>query len=302
MLQLKAWIYAARPRTLPLSVSGILVGTALANSYGTTDYSIFILAILTTIGFQVTSNFANDYGDGVKGTDNEDRIGPKRALQSGMLTRGKLKRGISIAVVVNVILVLLLLYISFGLEYLHFSVLFLALAGVSIWAAIRYTVGDNAYGYRGLGDISVFVFFGLVGVLGSLFLYLKTIPVLSILPAISMGLLSVGVLNLNNLRDYESDTKAGKNTLVVQMGFKKGKQYHTMLLLFAFIAWFVFLYLSPEKSFKWICLLGFVPIFFHYMLVRKTINPSLLDPELKKLSLSTFFIAMLLCISYIYFL
>jgi len=171
--KIAAWLNAARLRTLPLSVSGVVVGTALANFYGKNDSLIFILALLTTIGFQVTSNFANDYGDGVKGTDNDDRVGPKRALQSGLLTREELKKGIVISIVISLVLVAAVLYFSFGVENIEYFALFGVLGFLSIWAAIKYTVGKSAYGYKGLGDVFVFAFFGLLAVLGSLFLYTK---------------------------------------------------------------------------------------------------------------------------------
>ncbi|MFD0797408.1 1,4-dihydroxy-2-naphthoate octaprenyltransferase [Maribacter chungangensis] len=302
MTAFKVWLNAARPRTLPLSVSGILVGTAMASMYGQINNTIFFIAILTTIGFQVTSNFANDYGDGVKGTDNDNRIGPKRVLQSGLLTRKALKNGIMVSVAINLILVLCLLYVSFGHDNVYWGILFLFLGGFSIWAAIKYTVGDSAYGYRGLGDIFVFVFFGLVGVLGSMFLYIKTIPLVALLPAISIGLLSVGVLNLNNLRDVESDRLAGKNTVVVKMGFAKGKLYHTLLLMLSFVCTGVFIVFTFDKYVQFICLVAYVPIFIHLRFVSKTGSPQLLDPELKKLALSTFLLAILFYFSYIYFL
>ena len=201
MTKFKAWLNAARLRTLPLSLSGILVGTALANIYGYWDLYIFTLALLTTVAFQITSNFANDYGDGVKGTDNEDRIGPMRALQSGQLSVSELKTGIRIAVVIDLFLVFLLLYFSFQQEHLKYVILFSILGIASIWAAIKYTIGNNAYGYKGFGDLFVFIFFGLLSVLGSMFLYTKSFIPISILPAASIGFLSTAVLNLNNLRD-----------------------------------------------------------------------------------------------------
>ncbi len=302
MIRVKAWINAARPRTLPLSVSGILVGTGLASLYVDIDYIIFTLAILTTVGFQVTSNFANDYGDGVKGTDNDNRIGPKRALQSGLLSRKALKRGIIYSVLLDICLVIALLYAAFGRDNLFLSFLFLVLGALSIWAAIKYTVGNNAYGYNGLGDIFVFVFFGLVGVLGSMFLFIKTIPLSSLLPAISIGLLSVGVLNLNNLRDVVSDKQAGKNTVVVKLGFKRGKEYHTVLILLAFLSMCFFTVINYEHGIQVLCLIAFAPIFVHLQFVRKTTSAKLLDPELKKLALSTFLMAVIFYFSYLYFL
>ncbi|MFS4469222.1 1,4-dihydroxy-2-naphthoate octaprenyltransferase [Maribacter sp. 2210JD10-5] len=298
MSKIGAWINAARLRTLPLSISGILVGTGLALYYGDFSWPIFVLAICTTVGFQITSNFANDYGDGVKGTDNDDRVGPKRALQSGLLTRKSLKKGIIVSIVINVLLVLLLLYFSFSKENLALIIFFLVLGALSIWAAIRYTVGDSAYGYSGLGDLFVFIFFGLVGVLGSMFLYIKTIPVLSFLPALAIGLLSVGVLNLNNLRDHISDKKAGKNTVVVKLGFAKAKKYHLYLLGISFFGLLSFVVFTHDSVHQFMCLIAYVPIIVHAIKVKKTESPARLDPELKKLALSTFLLAILFCLAY----
>ncbi len=297
MSKTAAWLNAARLRTLPLSVSGVVVGTALANFYGKNDLLIFILALLTTVGFQVTSNFANDYGDGVKGTDNEDRIGPKRALQSGLLTRIELKRGIAISVVISLILVAALLYFSFGLENIEYFALFGVLGLLSIWAAIKYTVGKSAYGYKGLGDIFVFLFFGLLAVLGTLFLYSKFITGSAWFPAVAIGLLSTGVLNLNNLRDFESDTKANKNTMIVKMGFHNGKKYHYALMSIAFVSIVLFVIFNAQVWYHYSSLLAFVPIGIHMRKVFKTEEPRLLDPELKKLALSTFLLAVLFYIT-----
>lgn len=302
MTKLSAWISAARPRTLPLSISGILVGTALAGFYGVHNTLVFVLALLTTVGFQVISNFANDYGDGVKGTDNLNRIGPKRALQSGLLTSSALKKGIVIAVIITMVLVCTLLFLAFGIENLVYTLFFLVLGGLSIWAAIKYTVGKSAYGYHGLGDVFVFIFFGLVGVLGAMFLYLKSIPLLSVLPAISIGLLSVGVLNLNNLRDHKSDKEAGKNTVIVKMGFERGKTYHFIILVVSFLCMLAFILLTSSSWIQFIGLLAYIPVLVHLLTVRKTQSPVLLDPELKKLALSTFLLALLFYFSYDIFL
>lgn len=299
MSKIAAWLNAARLRTLPLSISGVVVGTALANFYGKSDILIFILALLTTVGFQVTSNFANDYGDGIKGTDNEDRIGPKRALQSGLLTRRELKRGIVISVIISLILVASVLYFSFGIENIEYFALFGVLGLLSIWAAIKYTVGESAYGYKGLGDIFVFLFFGLLAVLGTLFLYSKFITGSAWLPAIAVGLLSTGVLNLNNLRDFESDKKANKNTMIVKMGFQNGKKYHFTLIFVAFVSIVLFIVINARTWYQVIPLVAFVPVFVHIRKVYKTEEPRLLDPELKKLALSTFLLAILFYITLI---
>jgi len=295
--KLTAWVSAARLRTLPLSISGILVGTAIANHYGQSDMLIFILALFTTIAFQITSNFANDYGDGVKGTDNEDRVGPKRALQSGLLTRNELKRGIVITIILSLILVVSLLYVSFGSENIGYFLLFIFLGCFSVWAAIKYTVGESAYGYRGLGDIFVFVFFGLLAVLGTLFLNAKFLTLHALLPAITIGALSVGVLNLNNLRDYESDKKAKKNTLVVKMGVKNGKKYHYTLLALSFICFSAFIIHIYSVWYHFISLIAFMPVILHLKTVYCNNDAKLLDPELKKLALSTFLLALLFYIS-----
>ncbi len=293
----KTWVQAARLRTLPLSLSGIIVGTGLALKQGFFDLWIFVLALLTTIGFQITSNFANDYGDGVKGTDNEDRIGPARVLQSGLLSRKTLKKGILVSIGLSLTMALVLLYRAFGEEYFIYFGLFLLFGILSIWAAIRYTVGSNPYGYIGLGDLFVFLFFGLLGVLGSMFLYTKIMYWNALLPAISIGLLCVGVLNLNNLRDVNSDKKSGKNTLVVKMGFAMGKRYHFVLISVALLSFLIYIWLEKTPISKTYYLLAFVPILVHLRKVMATEDPGELDGELKKLALSTFLLSILYCIS-----
>lgn len=294
MTKINAWLYAARLRTLPLSVSGIIVGTAIANYHGKSDSLIFILALLTTVGFQITSNFANDYGDGVKGTDNDSRIGPKRALQGGLLSQMELKYGILISVMISLVCVAGLVYAAFGNQKVEYLILFSIFGILSIWAAIRYTVGNSAYGYRGMGDLFVFVFFGLLAVLGSMFLYTKFITISSLLPAVAIGLLCTAVLNLNNLRDFESDKKSKKNTLVVLMGFENGKIYHYYLILTSFFCTMVFMVSSFNNWLAYSPLLAFMLIFVHLHKVYKTREPVSFDPELKKLALSTFFLAVLI--------
>ncbi|MGX1930418.1 1,4-dihydroxy-2-naphthoate octaprenyltransferase [Flagellimonas sp. 2504JD4-2] len=289
----KAWVQAARLRTLPLSLSGIIVGTALAGMEDFFDLTIFLLALLTTVAFQITSNFANDYGDGVKGTDNEDRIGPARALQSGLLSRSALKRGVIVSVIVSLLLALLLIYVSFGIENLRLILLFVVLGILSVWAAIRYTMGSNPYGYKGLGDVFVFLFFGLLGVLGSMFLFTKSLDWTSFLPATAIGLLCVGVLNLNNLRDVLSDEKHGKITMVVKMGFDNGKRYHFFLITAAFACLLCFTWIKNIPIQNTFYLFAFIPIFIHLKRVMGTKEPVKLDGELKKLALSTFLLSIM---------
>lgn len=291
MVLLNIFIKAARLRTLPLSLSGIIVGSFLAYAEGYFDWKICVLALLTTIGFQVLSNFANDYGDGMKGTDNSDRIGPVRALQSGAISPKQMLQAIKVTGLITFIIALLLIYISFGKQYLTYFFLFLFFGLASIAAAIKYTMGNKAYGYSGYGDVFVFIFFGLLSVIGSYFLYSKQLDINIFLPAASIGLLSVGVLNLNNMRDRESDAKANKKTIVVKIGEEFAKYYHYYLLIAAFL--FALLYTMQEYNspLQFLFLIAFIPIFKHLYFVYKTKYVKNLDPELKKLALSTFLFA-----------
>ena len=287
---LKIWVQAARLRTLPLSVSGIIMGNALALSHNDFSFIIFLLSILTAIAFQIVSNFANDYGDGIKGTDNEQRIGPKRVLQQGLLTSKNLKRGILVSVLVSIILSIALIYESLGVDKLLFSVLFILLAIGAVAAAIKYTVGTNPYGYSGLGDLFVFIFFGWVSVIGSYFLQINSIDLSIVLFATSVGLLSVAVLNLNNMRDIENDLNSSKITLAVRLGGYKSKVYHFFLISIAIILFFIGI---GEQSLliKTIYTLVFVPLFLHLYRVFNVKEPKQFDPELKKLALTIFFIS-----------
>ena len=293
MSKLQPWIKAARLRTLPLSLSGIILGAFLAASKGYFNWIIFLLSILTTVGFQVVSNFANDYGDGIKGTDNQDRVGPERALQSGEITPEQMLLGIKITSILTILIALLLIYVTFGKENLLYSFLFFLLGIASIAAAVKYTIGDKAYGYRGFGDVFVFIFFGLLSVCGSYFMYTHTLDFTIFFPAFSIGFLSVGVLNLNNMRDRESDAKSGKNTIVVKIGEEFSKYYHYYLLIAAFLFALLYTVFHFESPKQFLFILAFAPIFIHLHTVYKNRNPKELDPELKKLALSTFLFAFL---------
>lgn len=293
----KVWIRAARLRTLPLSISGIVVGNALCVQTAEFSWLLFTLMLLTAIAFQIVSNFANDYGDGVKGTDNKYRIGPQRVLQSGLLSRQALKKGIIWCAVVAMLLALVLIVTAFGSDSWIYFLIFLGLAILSVWAAISYTVGERAYGYRGLGDLFVFVFFGLVSVLGAYFLQLKVISLTATAMALVMGLLSVAVLNLNNMRDRESDAVVGKRTLAVILGAMGVKYYHYFLILSATGILIVF-FIQQTLSYNWLILVGLIPLLIHLGTVIKNKDPKTLDPELKKVALATFGLAVLIFISF----
>jgi len=290
---IRHYVKAARLRTLPLSVSGIIAGSFIAASEGFFNWFICLLALLTTIGFQVISNFANDYGDGVKGTDNEERIGPKRAIQSGVISPTQMLKTIKIFIAITFIIALLLIYISFGKDdFLNLAIFFL-LGIASIAAAIKYTMGSRAYGYSGFGDVFVFLFFGLLSVCGSYYLYTKQLNFSIFLPAFSIGFLSIGVLNLNNMRDRDSDMKSGKNTLVVKMGIKNAKFYHYILLIFSFLFAVFYTTIEYKSSYQFIVVLAYIPIAKHFRTVYMNKMPKLLDPELKKLAISTFVFSLL---------
>jgi len=307
---MKHWIEAARLRTLPLSVSGIIVGSMYALAHPTDsiltptevfNWRLFGFAILTTLGLQILSNFANDYGDGMKGTDNEDRVGPKRAIQSGVITPQAMKRAIIITSALTLLSAMLLIYYAFRDTNLWYSFFYLVLGILSIVSAIRYTVGNTAYGYRGFGDVFVFVFFGLVSTLGVNFLYSKQLDALLVLPAVAIGLLSVGVLNLNNMRDEASDRKSNKNTIVVKIGGAKAKIYHYILIVTTMILVLIFAIIDDFHFDQYLFLLAYIPLIKHLNTVYKNQNAKELDPELKKLALSTFALSVLLSLGMIYF-
>lgn len=290
----KIWIQAARLRTLPLSLSGIIVGNGLAFSSENFSWLIFILSLFSTVAFQVLSNFANDYGDGVKGIDNDSRIGPPRVLQQGLLTRIDLKRGIQVSVFISLVLAASLIFVSFGFSYQKYSLIFIGLALGAVVAAIKYTVGTNAYGYRALGDLFVLTFFGGVSVLGSCFLQTKLFAVELILPATSIGLLSVGVLNLNNMRDIKTDKESNKITMAVLLGSNYARAYHTFLLLGAVLT--AVFYVKTNLQPSYLFMIAVLPMMNHLRRVLGYENPNEFDPELKRLTLCTFLFAILFSI------
>jgi 1,4-dihydroxy-2-naphthoate octaprenyltransferase len=293
---MKHWIQAARLRTLPLSVSGIIVGSVYAMSQSIFNWKIVIFAFTTTLGFQVLSNFANDYGDGVKGTDNEDRIGPKRTIQSGAISPKAMKNAIILTSILTLFSAILLIYFSFKGKYFIYSMIFLILGILAIVSAIRYTIGTGAYGYRGFGDVFVFVFFGLVSTIGIYFMFVKSLDWVLFLPATAIGFLSVGVLNLNNMRDEASDRRSNKNTIVVKIGAAKAKKYHYLLIVSAMILVLIFAVLSDYRWDQYLFLLAYLPLSKHLIKVYKNQEAKSLDPELKKLALSTFALSILLAL------
>jgi len=292
MGNVKYWIKAARLRTLPLSLSGVLLGCSLSVDMWW-NYSMFWWAMLTTVGFQILSNFANDYGDGIKGTD-ANRTGEARMVASGLITAKQMKIGVWVTGLLTFLSATIVVFMAFGQEYFLLSFIFFNLILLALWAAIRYTVGGSAYGYSGWGDVFVFAFFGLLAVIGSSVLFTKQLDFMLLLPAMTIGLLSVAVLNLNNMRDANQDARINKQTLAVRMGFKTSKMYHFMLILVAFICAITFGGLGAHQLQNWSFILAFVPLLIHLVRVFQIVQPEDYDAELKKVALSTFLYAILM--------
>lgn len=291
---MKKWIAAARLRTLPLALSSIFMGAFLAQSVFMFRLDVLVWAVITTVLLQVMSNFANDYGDTQNGADSSDRVGPARAVQTGEITR----KGMFIAILITGFLAfcsgIYLLYVSFGGFSSRYFRLFLGLGLLAIGAAYTYTAGKRPYGYRGLGDISVFLFFGWVGVIASYFLYTLHFSVDLLLPATACGALAAGVLNINNLRDRLSDEKAGKMTIAVKLGRKGTLMYHYFLLALAVLCTAVYMHL---KQGNWFYLLSFPLILLNGYQVTKAENP---DPYLKSLSLTSLFFVIVFGLSLLF--
>lgn len=292
MNNIGAWVEAFRLRTLPLALSCVFMATFLAYYYGEFRSSVFFFAVATTLFLQILSNLANDYGDAVKGTDNEFRLGPKRAVQSGLISASQMKLGVIVFAILSFLSGIGLLVVAFGSVDIYF-ISFLLLGLAAIAAAVKYTVGKNAYGYSGLGDVFVLIFFGWVGVLGTFYLYAGSMSWELFLPACAVGLFSVGVLNLNNLRDIENDRASGKNTLIVKLGVRFGAVYHLLLIFFGWISVLLFTLLNWHGIAQLLYLLT-LPLFF--INARKALtfkDPRELIPSLKQLALGTFFFTIL---------
>jgi 1,4-dihydroxy-2-naphthoate octaprenyltransferase len=280
----EAWLHAVRLRTLPLALASILAGSFLAQWQGAFRWEILLLAALTTIFLQILSNLSNDYGDTVHGADSAERQGPVRAVQSGMISLAEMKKAMYLFGVLSLVSGLFLIYLALDDWKLFF--LFLGIGLTAIWAAITYTSGSKPYGYAGLGDISVFVFFGLTGVLGTYFLHTLSFEPLAVLIAISLGCFSTAVLNINNIRDIESDEKAGKRSIPVRIGRIKAVQYNWALLAMGYTGLILFAIISSY----YLSLVAIVvsPLMIKVGLgVQRATTSADTDPYLKKMAIST---------------
>jgi 1,4-dihydroxy-2-naphthoate polyprenyltransferase len=293
MAPLKIWIKAFRLRTLPLAMSATVLGSFLAYDRGMFRWAVFVFGLLTTLFLQVLSNLANDYGDALKGTDNHKRLGPLRVTQTGLVTRKQMRRMIALFSMLSLVSGSILIYAGLGMNAtpgganskLYF--IFFLLGLTAIFAAIKYTVGKRPYGYAGFGDIMVFIFFGIIGVSGTYFLHTHTFYWTILLPASAIGLFSVGVLNLNNLRDRENDRANGKMTLVVRMGLSWAKIYHLALLLTGFLLSLTYTLIHFHSAYQFLFVLALPFLLSDMKKVLDNTVPVELNNELKKLALTT---------------
>ncbi len=283
---MKHWIQAARLRTLPLAFACLGMGAILAAMEQAWDPVIFILSLATACLLQILSNLANDYGDAASGVDGEHREGPLRQVQSGRIGRDSMKKAIIMVGLLALAVGSSLLIYVFHADWLPMS-LFMCVGLLSIWAAIGYTVGDNPYGYIGLGDLFVLLFFGWVSVMGSYVLYTGRWEWQLLLPATSVGLLAVAVLNVNNIRDMDSDKKAGKISIPVRLGRARAIDYHWSLLFLSMISLLAFGWLSGLMGWDWLFLLAFPFLLRHGYLVQLRSASGHLDPLLKQIALLT---------------
>lgn len=273
---LAIWLDACRPKTLPLAVASIVCGSAVAGWQGSFSALIAGLALLTALLLQILSNLANDYGDAVKGTDNEQRLGPQRAIQSGLVTPAAMRK----AMLLNIGLTIAsgLSLIAIATDNLQDMFGFMLLGLMAIAASIAYTVGNKPYGYRGLGDLSVLMFFGWLGVAGTYYLQAGQIDSNIMLPATACGLLAVGVLNINNLRDIDNDRACGKLTLAVRMGPEWGRKYHLFLLVGSVLCLALFAALEIHSPYGWLFILSAPLLFKHGKQVLTAADGAALRP------------------------
>ena len=261
------------------------MGGFLASAADAFRWDIFLLCILTTIFLQILSNLANDYGDSIHGADSVDRKGPSRAVQSGAVTMAQMRIAVIVFVLLSLFSGVTLLLVSFGLAWKGI-LFFFGLGVLSIIAAMAYTMGKKPYGYAGLGDLSVLIFFGFVGVLGSYYLFTKNVTTFSLLPALSCGLFSIAVLNINNIRDIDSDRKAGKFSIPVRIGREKAVLYHWMLLIAGISSAVVFTVITYTSAWQLLFMVT-VPLFLINGKAVSSKPSHELDPYLRQMALST---------------
>jgi 1,4-dihydroxy-2-naphthoate octaprenyltransferase len=273
-------------------VGSILLGNFLAYAQGKFDLTIALLATVTTLLLQILSNFANDLGDFSNGVDNADRKVALRAVQTGKISQEEMKAAVILTAAFAFLSGLALLYLGLKDAPLEVWGTFLGLGVASIAAAIAYTVGKRPYGYMGLGDLSVFLFFGLIGTAGTYYLQTFSLNLALFLPASGCGFLSVAVLNLNNLRDIENDIKTGKNSIPVRIGKTFGFYYQKFLYLAAITCFYAYPFVAGIKvsGYQQLLIIGIYPIIQLFRELHSGMSAAQIDPYLKKTALRTLFL------------
>ncbi|WP_026998592.1 1,4-dihydroxy-2-naphthoate polyprenyltransferase [Eisenibacter elegans] len=289
---IQAWISALRLRTLPLALAGIIMGSFVAAHHQGFRWEVLTLAALTAIFLQIVSNLANDYGDSIHGADSQARQGPSRAVQTGAITAAAMWRAVMLFALLALLSGLLLLWVA--LQTWQDFLAFLGLGLLAILAAITYTAGRRPYGYVGLGDLSVLIFFGLVAVGGTYYLHTHQWHWGVLLPALSSGLFATAVLNVNNIRDIASDTLAGKRSLPVRMGRLWAVRYHAALLLLGFGGGVAYVFAQGLSPWAWLFVLS-APLFWkQWQGVATHTEAAAIDPYLKQTALTTLLFVVLL--------
>jgi len=300
MTALKSWIVSFRLRTLPLSLSSVILGSFLSLSYGIFSHLIFWLCVITTLSLQILSNLANDYGDMITGADNAERIGPARALQKGDITMVQMKVMIIIFVIISSVSGLFLVYYGTRFMSFNYTLILLAIGLAAIAAAIKYTVGKKPYGYRAMGDLFVLIFFGPVGTMGAFFLHSGFARVDLIFPSMTIGLMSVAVLNLNNMRDMENDNRSGKLTLAGILGREKSKIYHGFIILSAITSSLIYTYINYSAIHQLVYTVVFIPLIYNLAAVITNIDLADLDNELRKVAIAALAYSVIFSLAYIF--
>jgi 1,4-dihydroxy-2-naphthoate polyprenyltransferase len=296
-LHISSWLSAFRLRTLPLALASIGMGSFLAYHTGAFQWNILLFACLTTSFLQILSNLANDYGDSIHGADHSGRQGPARMVQTGAITASAMRNAMGVMILLSLVSGVTLLYLSLGFEWKTF-LFFFGLGILAIAAAIFYTSGKKPYGYLGLGDVSVVLFFGLIGVMGVYYLYVGGLNLPIILPSISCGLFAAGVLNVNNIRDIESDREAGKRSIPVRIGRERAVMYHMLLIVIGWMSALLYTFLFYQSIWQLLYLICLPLFILNIKAVSKKTKPAELDPYLRQMALSTLIFVILFGISH----
>lgn len=296
-MKLKYWFYAVRFQTLLLSFSGITLSFLISKSRGFGDFTIYFLCLFTAMFLQILANFSNDYGDSIQGVDNDHRIGPKKIIQRGWISLLAMKRAINIFSILSFFSGIFLIYKSLNQKGPFIFLFYFIGLLICIYSSIKYTIGPYPYGYMGMGDLFVFIFFGLVSVEGSYFLYTYVFSLDMLFLSLSVGFLSLSVLNVNNMRDIKNDYKNGKYTIAGILGLKYAKLYHISSILISLFLGGWFIYLTYKSIYQWFFFILSIPFFAqHLKKIFFMENSKEFTSELKKLVLITFFYSM--CIGF----